>query len=218
MTTSVSLAVEVAGHALLLCPERAALDPRRHALFVADAHLGKDASFRARGVPVPTGSMLQNLARLDAMLARHRVDHLVFLGDLFHTRESHTPETLVPLAQWRTRHAALRLTLVVGNHDRHAGPAPTALGIDEVEEPYALGPWALCHHPGAVPGAYALAGHEHPVHTLRTRADALRLPCFRFGARNAVLPAFGAFTGGLERREPGSRVFVVAEDRVIAVP
>ena len=65
MTTE-ALTVDVAGHTLLLSAERAAFDPLLKALFIADAHFGKDAVFRARGIPVPVGSTGENLARLDA--------------------------------------------------------------------------------------------------------------------------------------------------------
>jgi metallophosphoesterase superfamily enzyme len=64
-----------------------------------------------------------------------------------------------------------------------------------------------------------LAGHEHPVYRVATRLDSARLPCFHFGADAGVLPAFGAFTGGLEVNASarGERIFVVAGERVMAV-
>jgi uncharacterized protein len=218
MTTE-ALTVDIGGHTLVLSAERAAFDPVRKSLFIADAHFGKDAVFRARGIPVPEGSTAETLARLDALLGMHRPESIVFLGDLLHARESHARSTLAALGEWRMRHAGLRVLLVEGNHDRHAGPLPAALDIDMVQEPYRLGPWALCHHPQAALGAYVLAGHEHPVYRLSTRADSVRLPCFRFGAQAGVLPAFGSFTGGAEVNESarGERVFVIAGDRVMAL-
>jgi uncharacterized protein len=214
-----ALTVDVGGHALVLSAARAAFDPVRQVLFVADAHIGKDAVFRARGIPVPEGSTGETLARLDALISMHRPATIVFLGDLLHARESHASSTLGALAEWRERHAGLRLILVEGNHDRHAGGPPDMLAVDVVEEPYRLGPWALCHYPQRVAGAYALAGHEHPVYRVATRFDSARLPCFRFGAYAGVLPAFGGFTGGFEVNESarGERIFVVAGERVMAV-
>jgi DNA ligase-associated metallophosphoesterase len=218
MTTE-ALTVDVAGHTLLLSAERAAFDPLLKALFIADAHFGKDAVFRARGIPVPVGSTGENLARLDALVSTHRPESIVFLGDLLHARESHAEETLSALSAWRARHRGLRLLLVEGNHDRHAGALPDAFGFEKVDEPYAMGPWALCHHPQTVEGAYALAGHEHPVYRITTRTDHARLPCFRFGARSGVLPAFGGFTGGFEINDSarGDAIYVVAGERVFGV-
>ena len=65
---------------------------------------------------------------------------------------------------------------------------------------------------------YALAGHVHPAVRLRGEGESLRLPCFWFGARYGVLPAFGAFTGTAEvRPREGDQVFVIAEDEVLRV-
>ncbi|ALK34296.1 ligase-associated DNA damage response endonuclease PdeM [Burkholderia plantarii] len=220
--TDGTLTIELDGHALRLSAGRAAFDPARRSLFVADVHLGKDAVFRARGIPVPAGATGVALARLDRLIAAHRPASIVFLGDLLHAREAHADELLGALRAWRLRHAGLRLVLVEGNHDRHAGALPDEFGVECVSEPYRLGPWALCHHPCVVDGAYALAGHEHPVLRLAAGADRARLPCFRFGARAGVLPAFGEFTGGFEvgaaARAAGEALYVVAGDRVLAVP
>jgi len=215
-----SLTVDIAGHALVLSSLRAAFDPTLRCLFVADAHFGKDAVFRARGVPVPVGSTADNLMRLDILIATFEPATLVFLGDLLHAREAHAEETLDALQVWRSRHADLRTVLVEGNHDRHAGALPSTLRVDYVQEPWRIGPWALCHHPLTIHGAYALAGHLHPVYRVATRNDSVRVPCFRFGAQCGVLPAFGSFTGGArdDGRQSDERVFVVAHDKVIEVP
>jgi metallophosphoesterase superfamily enzyme len=120
------------------------------------------------------------------------------------------------------------LTLVRGNHDDRAGDPPASLGFTVVDEPLALGPFALCHHPRPVLDAYVLAGHWHPCISVSGRAfERLRLPCFWFGddtgqlPRQAVgiLPAFGAFTG-MHRIEPraGDRIFPIADDVVRALP
>ncbi|MBJ9674836.1 ligase-associated DNA damage response endonuclease PdeM [Burkholderia gladioli] len=214
-----ALAIELNGHPLMLSAKRAAFDPVRGCLLVADAHLGKDAVFRARGIPVPAGSTGETLARLDRLIATYLPESIVFLGDLLHARESHADDTLAPLRAWRRAHRGLRLVLVEGNHDRHAGSLAAEFGVETVAEPYRLGPWALCHHPGEIDGAYALAGHEHPVLALKGQGDRLRLPCFRFGARAGVLPAFGAFTGGHDVGAPRAdeRRYVIGGDRVFRV-
>ncbi|MEC5404383.1 ligase-associated DNA damage response endonuclease PdeM [Paraburkholderia sp. MPAMCS5] len=215
-----SLPVEIAGHVLVLSSLRAAFDPSLRCLFIADAHFGKDAVFRARGVPVPVGSTADNLMRLDILIAEFEPALLVFLGDLLHAREAHADETLDALHVWRERHAGLRIVLVEGNHDRHAGLLPDTLRVEYVQEPWRIGPWALCHHPQTVDGAYALAGHVHPVYRIATRNDSVRVPCFRLGTQCGVLPAFGSFTGGA--REDGrvgvERVFLVAQEKVFEVP
>jgi DNA ligase-associated metallophosphoesterase len=213
----VSLTVEIAGHPLVLSNLRACFDPVLRCLCVADAHFGKDAVFRARGVPVPVGSTADNLMRLDMLIAEFEPAMLVFLGDLLHARESHATQTLDGLHAWRARHPGLRVVLVEGNHDRHAGALPQTLRVEYVREPWVIGPWALCHHPQRVEDVYVLAGHLHPVYRISTRTDSVRVPCFRFGLDCGVLPAFGSFTGGArdEGRVTGERVFLVVQERVI---
>jgi uncharacterized protein len=213
----ISLTVEVAGHPLVLSSLRACFAPALRCLCVADAHFGKDAVFRARGVPVPVGSTADNLMRLDMLIAEFEPAMLVFLGDLLHARESHATHTLDALHAWRARHAGLRVVLVEGNHDRHAGVLPQTLRVEYVQEPWVIGPWALCHHPQRVEDAYVLAGHLHPVYRISTRTDSVRVPCFRFGLDCGVLPAFGSFTGGArdEGRATGEKVFLVVQERVI---
>lgn len=211
---------EVAGVPLRLLPQRAAFLPETGLLLVADLHLGKAQSFRRLGVPVPRGTTAESLARLDDALAVTGARAVAFLGDLIHSARSKSPATWDEVAAWRARHPGLALTLVRGNHDRHAGDPPPAWGIDCVEEPLRLGPLALAHHPEPVEGAYVLAGHLHPAVFLGGRAhDGLRLPCFHFGAGVGVLPSFGAFTGShVLRRTPGDRVYAVHEGGVVALP
>lgn len=212
--------IEVAGVPLRLLPQRAAFLPEPGLLLVADLHLGKAQSFRRLGVPVPRGTTAESLARLDEAVAATGARGIVFLGDLIHSARARSPQTWDQVAAWRTRHPGLALTLVRGNHDRHAGDPPSEWRIACVKEPWACGPLALAHHPAPRAGAYVLAGHLHPAVHLGGRAhDSLRLPCFHFGAAVGVLPAFGAFTGahGL-RRDPGDRVFAVHDGGVVALP
>ena len=214
------LTVAVAGEWLTLLPERAVYLAERQLLLIADTHLGKAVSFRRLGVPVPQGSTADNLATLSALIARLGARHVVFLGDLLHSAHAHSTATQAALSQWRALHRDVQLTLVRGNHDDHAGDPPAALGIDVVDEPLRLGPWALCHHPRVQTGSYVLAGHLHPCVRLQGRArERLRLPCFWFGDRVGVLPAFGVFTGMHPiEAQPQDRVYALTDDGVLEVP
>ena len=214
------LEIEVAGARLALLVQRAACLVDQRCLLVADAHIGKAASFRRLGVPVPRGTTTQTLQRLSEAIAASGARRVVFLGDLLHSAHAQAPATQQALAQWRRQHAALDLLLVRGNHDHRAGDPPAALGIQVLDEPLLLGPLALCHQPQPRDGCYVLAGHLHPGVVLGGRAhQRLRLPCFHFGPRVGVLPAFGAFTG-LQTVRPrrGERVFVVGGEAVAALP
>jgi len=204
---------------VVLLPERALYHPRSGALLVADPHWGKAAAFRAAGVPVPGGTTTEGLARLTRALERSGAARLVILGDLFHAREGKAPATLAAAHAWRARHASLPVTLIRGNHDRHAGDPPGELRIDCCDPPCAEPPFVLAHHPFDSPHGYVLAGHVHPSVTLRgVGRQRQRLPCFHFGERRGVLPAFGEFTGTADVAvAPGDRVYVVAGERVIEI-
>lgn len=215
-----SVDFEFGGTAWRALPQRAALWLARRWLVVADLHLGKAATFRARGVPVPRGTTQANLARLSALIDATQPARLVFLGDLLHAREAQRAETMRELAQWRARWAHLPITLVEGNHDRHAGAPPAALDIDVVADPWSAHGIAFCHQPQRLDGASAIGGHIHPCVRLHGAAnDTVRLPCFWLRPALLTLPAFGEFTGGAPiEREAGDRVLAVIDDQLIEVP
>lgn len=211
-------AIVVAGETVLLLAQKALYWPREKLLVVADIHFGKAASFRAQGVPVPRGTTSQNLDALDALLAQYEIGRIVFLGDFLHARAAHASATQRAMLAWRSRHPGLALTLVRGNHDRHAGDPAGALGIELVDEPHPIGPFWFCHHPDIAAPGYVLAGHVHPAYLLSTRVDSLRLPCFVVGAARMVLPSFGAFTGGhVFAPAPGDAVYVSSGEAVHCV-
>ena len=211
--------VELAGEQLWLLAHKAIYWPARKMLIIADIHFGKAAAFRALGVPVPRGTTTQNLLALDTLLATYACEEIVFLGDFLHARAAHAAATVAAMLAWRARHRDVRLTVVRGNHDAHAGDPAAALGIRMVDEPYSVGKLSFCHHPDTAAPGYVLAGHVHPVYHLRADGDGLRLPCFLLGRERAILPAFGAFTGGHALRPAaGERVYVTADAAIFAIP
>jgi uncharacterized protein len=214
------LEIEVAGARLGLLSQRAACLLDQRTLLVADAHIGKAASFRRLGVPVPRGTTAQTLQVLSDAIAASGAQRVVFLGDLLHSARGRAPATLQALADWRRQHATLELLLVRGNHDNRAGDPPAALGIQAVDEPLRVGGLLLCHHPQPRAEGYVLAGHLHPGVVLGARAhQRLRLPCFHFGEHVGVLPAFGAFTGmHTLRPAAGERVYVVGDGELWPLP
>lgn len=208
------------GETLHLLPENALWWPANQTLFIADLHLGKAASYRKLGQPVPAGSTQDNLQRLTQLIVRHAPRHIVFLGDFLHAASGRTEAVLAAVRAWRAQHAAIHLTLVRGNHDSHAGDPPTELGMAVVDEPFLIGPFAACHHPQRHATHFVLAGHSHPVMNLQGLGrDSLRLPCFVQEGQLATLPAFGGFTGGHPvDQQPGRSLYGVGGGRVWAIP
>lgn len=207
---------------VLLLPGRAALLPGSRTLLVADLHLGKAATFRRAGIPVPEGSAQADLARLERLVAEHEVRRLIVLGDLFHARSGCTPAVVAEFAATRARIAATAVVLVLGNHDRAIGTIPAALGIDaclaQLDEP----PFHFVHEPATAAvdrGLFTVAGHLHPtVAVASPSGDRLSDRCFAADPGLLVLPAFGSFTGG-HRVEPadGRRVWIARDDGVAEV-
>ncbi|WDY59129.1 ligase-associated DNA damage response endonuclease PdeM [Pseudomonas sp. PSKL.D1] len=213
------LSIEHCAETLWLLADRAIYWPAQRALLVADVHIGKAASYRALHQPVPKGTTAATLQRLDSLLATHDCEQLIILGDFLHARAARTPATMALLQAWRNRHPCLHVRLIRGNHDRHAGDPPGELNIEVHDEPWLLGPFALQHEPTPHPERPVLAGHVHPVFTLRGRArQRLRLRCFVMQSQVSLLPAFGEFTGGWDmERAPGRRIFPTGADQVWTV-
>jgi DNA ligase-associated metallophosphoesterase len=213
------LVTRLAGEEVELLADRALFWPATATLFVADVHLGKAATFRAGGVPLPRGVTQADLARLAHLVALTRAQRLVVLGDFLHAAAGRVAALDVAFKQWRREHMTLQLMLVRGNHDDKAGDPPADWGVDVVAEPHPLAPFLACHLPVSPPSGYALCGHVHPGVWLQGTDESARLPCFVLGPRRAILPAFGGFTGlALVRAAPGERLVAVAGTRLFALP
>jgi uncharacterized protein len=226
-TKNSAIDIEFGGEALTLLAQKAVLWAREKTLFVADVHLGKAASFRTAGVPVPSGHSKDDLARLSALVDRHAIAHLVILGDLVHNRASYTPALDHAMRAFAAKHSALKKTLVVGNHDESAGEPPISWGIECINDDFSIMPFTASHAPNnwansdsaETETSFRLAGHLHPATWLRTSREALNLPCFWQSKTQLVLPSFGSLTGRYTV-EPaaGDVTFVVTAQQIFRNP
>jgi len=210
---------------VVLLPGRAAYLPATATLLVADLHLGKAATFRSQGIPVPEGSAQKDLARLTLLVAATRARRLLVLGDLFHAKSGCTDHVFTEFTAARERFAATEVMLVAGNHDRSVGRLPPDLGIDSVLRTHDEPPFHFVHEPGTpLPEPdrdepFTIAGHLHPVIALASPSgDRLNDRCFLAEPGLLVMPAFGSFTGG-HRVAPTerSRVWIARDDGVADV-
>jgi uncharacterized protein len=202
-----------------LRPERALYWPEAKLLAVADLHWGKPERFQQHGIPLPSGVLADDLKRLSAALQATGARRLLLVGDLVHSPHSLTPEVVEQVASWRAAHAPVDMVLVRGNHERHLAALPPAWHMQVMESHLDEGPLRFAHEPTPAAGRYVWSGHLHPVVKLAEGKQRLRLPCFYVGSQVGVLPAFSAFTGGVEvHPRAGERLFVVAEGAVVEVP
>jgi uncharacterized protein len=202
---------------LLADPSGALFWEEQSLLVVSDLHLEKGSSFAARGVLLPPYDTAATLARLAAVVARHDPRMVIALGDSFHDRTAH--ERLCDAD--RDAIAALQVRRdwiwISGNHD----PAlPSNLG-GVVATEVCIGPIAFRHEPTGAPGE--IAGHLHPKARVPTRGRTVERRCFACDGERAVMPSFGAYTGGLSIRDkafarifgtPGFMAHVLGDNRV----
>jgi uncharacterized protein len=186
----------VAGAAVVPDPLGVIYWPHERLLAVADLHLEKGSSFAARGMLLPPYDTAATLARLAVAVARYDPRMVIALGDSFHDgkgpgRIGEADRTCLSVLQ-RGR----EWIWITGNHD----PDP----IDGLGGCCAslvvIGPLTFRHHPTEAAAEGEVAGHLHPVARLSVRGRGISRRCFVTDGKRAVLPAFGAFTGGLNVR------------------
>ena len=209
-------AIEVAGAALTPDPSGALYAPDARALIVADLHLEKGSAFARRGQLLPPYDTAATLARLAQAIARWSPGLVVALGDSFH--DSAGPDRLG--AEDFSALAALQRgrewLWIAGNHDPDL---PARAGGDRAAE-WRLGPLAFRHEPARGRATGEIAGHLHPVALVGGRRRA-----FVTDGHRLVMPAFGAYAGGLSLHHPalaglfsGRRIaHVLGHERVYAV-
>lgn len=191
----------VNGVSLVALPSGALWWPERRTLVVADLHLEKGSAFAARGVLLPPYDSARTLDRLAAEVARTGPEVVICLGDSFH--DSGAAGRLAPDSAARLARLAAdrRWIWVAGNHDPEPPRAP-----GEVLPEVTLGALTFRHEARRDrPGAGEVSGHFHPKASVVVRARLLSRPCFVSDGRRLLLPAFGAYTGGLDVHEPAIR-------------
>lgn len=198
----------------VLLPQKALWWPETQTVIVSDVHIGKAGHFRKSGIAIPADINRENLWRLAGLMLDHKPERLLILGDLSH---SYHNQEWDDFADMRVQFSQCAFRLVRGNHDILPTELLQEAGIDAtplLEE----GGFSFTHAPEKTKG-YNISGHLHPAVTLKGGGrQRVKLPCFWFGQHGAVLPAFGSFTGTHPvSTKRGDSVYVVANDRVIAV-
>jgi uncharacterized protein len=174
-------------------------------LVVSDLHLEKGSSFAARGVLLPPYDTVATLGRLAAVIARHDPRMVIALGDSFHDRTAHQRLSAPDRDAIAAFQEGRDWIWISGNHD----PAlPSDLG-GVIAEEVAIGPIAFRHEPTGASGE--IAGHLHPKARVSTRGRSMERRCFACDGERAVMPAFGAYTGGLNIRDAAfAKIFQAA--------
>jgi len=219
--SSDDLYIEVNGERLTLDPSGAAWWPEERTLVFADIHFEKGSSFARRGALLPPYDTRATLKRIAAVVERRQPRRIVALGDSFHDRDAAERLDDGDRAWLAALSREADWVWIAGNHD----PAlPGWLGGIVTAE-IAIGGLVFRHEPDVTSHVGEIAGHLHPCTTVTRRGRSLRRRCFVSDGRRMVMPAFGAFAGGLDLWEqaigslfPGDfGAYVLGTRRVYAV-
>jgi len=164
-------------------------------LVVSDLHLEKGSSFAARGVLLPPYDTVATLSRLASVIARLNPRTVIALGDSFHDRTAHERLSAADRDALAALQARRDWIWISGNHD----PALTPDLGGTVASEVAIGAIVFRHEPTGRIGE--IAGHLHPKARVATRARWMERRCFASDGERMVMPAFGAYTGGLSIRD-----------------
>ncbi|WP_315757681.1 MULTISPECIES: ligase-associated DNA damage response endonuclease PdeM [unclassified Bradyrhizobium] len=186
--------MDVAGIALRADLSGALVWDEQRLLIVSDLHLEKGSSYASRGTLLPPFDTAATLHRLAAVVANYNPRAVIALGDSFHDRDAHTRLTGDDRACIANLQVGRDWIWITGNHD----PAPCGIGGEVVNE-ITVGAISFRHEPTGARGE--IAGHLHPKARVATRARTLERRCFVCDGERAVMPAFGAYAGGLSVRD-----------------
>lgn len=213
--------VEVNGEELLLEACGALWWAGEKTLVFADLHFEKGSSYARAGQMLPPYDTRSTLKRMEGAISRRHPDRVIALGDSFHDRDA--AERLDE--EERSCLSSLRngseWIWIAGNHD----PVPPAWLGGTVAEEVAIGGLAFRHEPRKGNSRGEIAGHLHPCATVTRRGRSLRRRCFVSDGDRLLMPAFGAYTGGLDVRDEAVRMlfpekfltYVLGAARVYAV-
>jgi len=213
--------ISLAGVSLHADPAGAVYWPEHGMLAIADLHLEKGSSFAARGQLLPPYDTAVTLARLTQLVVHYAPRVVVALGDSFH--DGGGPDRLSGVD--RDAIAVLQRgrewIWITGNHD----PEPSDGIGGSFRHELQIGPLTFRHLPSGTQGE--ICGHLHPSARISHRGRSVRRRCFAADTQRIVMPAFGAYTGGLNVREAcfadlfGTLAFtahMLGDDRLYAFP
>jgi DNA ligase-associated metallophosphoesterase len=170
--------------------------PEQGLLAVADLHLEKGSSFAERGVLLPPYDTVATLARLNALIARYAPRVVVALGDSFHDGRGPARLADTDRATLKAMQKGRDWVWITGNHDPEPAENIGGRFLDVLK----VGALTFRHEPGGQDEG-EIAGHLHPVARVARRGRAVSRRCFASDGVRLVMPAFGAYTGGLNVRD-----------------
>ena len=213
---------------LLLCETELVLDasgalwwPGEKTVVVADLHFEKGSAYARSGQFLPPYDTRATIRRLETLLARYHAERVIALGDSFHDSGAGArldEEECAALSDLTRRY---EFTWVEGNHD----PDPPAWLGGHIRREMMIGTLMFRHIPGEAGIMGEVAGHLHPAVRVSRGGVSVWRRCFVSDGRRLLLPAFGAYTGGLDVRDEavtslfsrGHSIYALGKERAYLV-
>ncbi|CDZ79985.1 metallophosphoesterase, DNA ligase-associated [Candidatus Rubidus massiliensis] len=201
-----------------LLPEKGIFWHEQKILIVADIHIGKAATFHHYGIPVPEGSMEDDLKNLSSLINCYQPQACIVVGDLIHSKEGLTPPLISYISEW-LESVNSSIHLVFGNHDRALiKKLPDNWNLQCHYQELIIPPFRFCHIPNIHSVFFTWSGHLHPTFSFSGKGDKLRLPCFYLSELQGILPAFSSFVGGYDmKKKKNDQIFVTTGKKVIKI-
>ncbi|HEV7234198.1 MAG TPA: ligase-associated DNA damage response endonuclease PdeM [Sphingorhabdus sp.] len=171
--------------------------PAERALLVSDLHLEKASAFAGSGQMLPPYDSIATLDEVGALMRQYQPARVVSLGDNFHDDDGEVRLAADAAALLRQLVATTEWAWITGNHDRNI---EARWGGRSVAELNMAGIW-LRHEAEKGEPSPEISGHYHPKYRQHLRGRMVSRRCFVRGPRKLIMPAFGAFTGGLDAQD-----------------
>jgi DNA ligase-associated metallophosphoesterase len=185
--------VSVCGKAFLAHKFGALYWPAEKALIVADLHLEKGSAYAARGQFLPPYDTRETLIRLAKLIDHYQPETVIALGDSIHDNDGPSRMDVRDLEFLHLLQEDRDWLWITGNHDTRIDALLAGYALPELT----VEGLTLRHEPRAGAVTHEIAGHFHPAARVVMHGTSLRRPCFVGNGLRLVLPAFGAYTGGL---------------------
>lgn len=196
--------------------------PAAETIIVSDLHLEKGSAFAERGILLPPYDSRETLNRLTKVIENQLVSRVICLGDSFHDQSAFKRLGMEEKTLIQQMTTARDWIWITGNHD----PSPPSQLGGQVSIELSVGPLTFRHIAEPNADAGEISGHYHPKARVTVRGRGLSAPCFIADENKLILPAFGAYTGGLDVTDPAIeryfhnnyRIHMLGQKKVYSFP
>ncbi len=146
---------------------------------------------------LPPYDSLSTLNEVAALVAQYQPARIVSLGDNFHDDGGEHRLHRDAASLLKQLVAGTDWVWITGNHDRNLEAVWGGTSVDEL----VLSGVILRHEAARGETGPEISGHFHPKYRQILRGRMVARRCFVRSPHKLIMPAFGAFTGGLDAQD-----------------